>query len=195
MATDVKQNNNGWWWTSDATMTKVQWQQTLDETARRNDVAKWRNKTNCDGMIEQNSLLQQLHQQRRYRTICVYELYDNGVQKKKKKIPSISCFYLFIYFLLFLLPKVLHGLFTTWQQAQKHTRVHSPDANLKTCAQGKQVYVGLHHLVQILYYNQLVCVCVCACVLPRPKAGSKTNFGAAHSFFPLKLRNLKLHNL
>jgi len=23
------------------------------------------------------------------------------------------------------------------------------------------MYVGLHHLVYILYYNQLVCVCVC----------------------------------
>jgi len=41
--------------------------------------------------------------------------------------------------------------------------MHNPDANLETCVQGKQVYAGLHHLVQILYYNHLVCVCVCAC--------------------------------
>jgi len=38
-------------------------------------------------------------------------------------------------------------------QVQKHTRVQSQDANLKTHVQGKQVYVGLHHLVQILYCN------------------------------------------
>jgi hypothetical protein len=41
------------------------------------------------------------------------------------------------------------------------------------------MYVGLHHLVQILLQSNLVCVCVC--VLPRPKAGSKTNFEVAHS--------------
>jgi hypothetical protein len=39
--------------------------------------------------------------------------------------------------------------------------VHNPDANFKTHVQGKQVYVGLHHLVQILYYKQTLCVCVC----------------------------------
>jgi hypothetical protein len=41
--------------------------------------------------------------------------------------------------------------------------MHSPDVNLKTHVQGKQVYVGLHHLVQILYCNQTMCVCVCMC--------------------------------
>jgi hypothetical protein len=56
---------------------------------------------------------------------------------------------------------MLQGLLTTLLQAQKHIGVHSPDANLKTHVQGKQVYVGLHHLVQILYYNQTLCVCVC----------------------------------
>jgi len=25
------------------------------------------------------------------------------------------------------------------------------------------MYVGLYHLVQILYYNQSLCVCVCVC--------------------------------
>jgi len=39
------------------------------------------------------------------------------------------------------------------------------------------------------------CVCVCVHVLPRPKAGSKTSFGAAYSFLPPKLRNFELHNL
>jgi hypothetical protein len=57
----------------------------------------------------------------------------------------------------------------------------------------KQVYVGLHHLVQILYCNQTLCVCVC--MLPRPKAGSKTNFGVARSFLPSNLRNSKFHSL
>jgi hypothetical protein len=47
-------------------------------------------------------------------------------------------------------------------QAQKPTRVHSPNANLKTHVQRKQLYVGLHHLVQILYYNQTLCVCACS---------------------------------
>jgi hypothetical protein len=36
----------------------------------------------------------------------------------------------------------LQRLLTTWLQAQKHTGVHSLDANLKTHVQGKQVYVG-----------------------------------------------------
>jgi hypothetical protein len=46
------------------------------------------------------------------------------------------------------------------------------------------MYVGLHHLVQILYYNQTLCVCVYVCVyvLPRPKVGNKPSFGAIHSF-------------
>ncbi len=67
----------------------------------------------------------------------------------------------FFYSLLLLLPKLLQGLLATWLQAQKHTRVHSLDVNLKTHAQEKQMYVGLHHLVQILYCNQTLCVCVC----------------------------------
>jgi hypothetical protein len=40
--------------------------------------------------------------------------------------------------------------------------VHSLDVKLKTHVQGKQVYVGLHHLVQILYCNQTLCVCTCS---------------------------------
>jgi hypothetical protein len=100
--------------------------------------------------------------------------------------------YLFSFFFLLLL-ELLHGLLTTWLQAQKHTRMHSPNANLKTLVQRKQIYVGLHHLVQILYYNQTLCVCVC--VLPRPKVGNKTSFRVACSFLPPKLWNLELHNL
>jgi hypothetical protein len=37
--------------------------------------------------------------------------------------------------------------------------------------------------------------CVCVYVLPRPKAGSKTSFGAARSFLPPKLRNSELYSL
>ncbi len=40
--------------------------------------------------------------------------------------------------------------------------MHNPYANVKTHVQGKQVYVGLHHLVHILYCNQTLCVCVCS---------------------------------
>jgi hypothetical protein len=70
--------------------------------------------------------------------------------------------------------------------------MHSLDANLKTHVQGKQVYVGSHHMVEILYCNQTSCVCVC--VLPRPKVSSKTSFGVVHSFFLPKFRNSKLHS-
>jgi len=38
------------------------------------------------------------------------------------------------------------------------------DVNFKTHIQGKQMYVGLHHLVHILYYKQTFYVCVCTCV-------------------------------
>jgi hypothetical protein len=57
--------------------------------------------------------------------------------KRKKRILffSISCFFNFLF--LFLLLELLQGLFTTWLQAQKHTRMHSLDANLKTHVQGK----------------------------------------------------------
>jgi hypothetical protein len=75
-------------------------------------------------------------------------------------------FFLYYSFILFL-PQLLKGKFTTWLQAQKHTRVHSPDGNVKTHVQRKQMYVGLHHLVQILYCNQTLCVCVCVCVCVR----------------------------
>jgi hypothetical protein len=80
-------------------------------------------------------------------------------------------FYYYYYFILFclllllllLLLKLRQGLLARWLQAQKHTWVHSPDANLKTHVQGKQMYVGLHHLVQILYCNQTLCVwCMCS---------------------------------
>ncbi len=33
----------------------------------------------------------------------------------------------------------------------------------KTHVQKKQMYVGLHHLVLILYYNQTLCACMRAC--------------------------------
>jgi len=58
--------------------------------------------------------------------------------KRKKIILKI----IYIYF-----PELLHGLFTTCLQTQKHIGVHNLDANFKTHVQGKQVYVGLHHLV------------------------------------------------
>jgi hypothetical protein len=72
-------------------------------------------------------------------------------------------FYYYYSLLLFLLPELLQGLLTTWLQAQKHIGMHSPNVDLKTHVQRKQMYVGLHHMVQILYYNQTLCVCVCVC--------------------------------
>jgi hypothetical protein len=160
----------------------------LDETMKRNSET------------EQNELRLWLCRQLRYKAICIREFYSDDVQKRRKKcFSSTSCFF-FNYFYslllcLFLLPKLLQGLLITWLQVKKHIGVHSPYVNLKTHVQGKQVYVGLHHLVQILYCNQTLCVCVCVCVLPRSKAGSKTRFGVAHSFLLLKLQNLELHSL
>jgi hypothetical protein len=82
---------------------------------------------------------------------------------KRKERKKFFLLRVFVYFLLyFLLPKLLQGLFTTWLQAQKRTRVHNPNANFKTHVQGNEVYLGLHHVVQILNYNQTLCVCVCA---------------------------------
>jgi hypothetical protein len=72
------------------------------------------------------------------------------------------CVFFNYYYYFLLPPERLQGQLTTWLQAQKHTWVHSLDVNLKTHVQGKQVYVGLHHLVQILYCNQTLCVCVYA---------------------------------
>jgi hypothetical protein len=66
--------------------------------------------------------------------------------EKKKRIFFLSCLFIYSVLLIFL-PELLQGLLITRLQAQKHTRVHSPDANLKTHVQGKQVCVGLHHLV------------------------------------------------
>jgi hypothetical protein len=59
-------------------------------------------------------------------------------------------YFVFFYYYSFLLLELLQGLFTTWLQAQKHIWVHSLNANLKTHVQINQMYVGLHHLVQIL---------------------------------------------
>jgi hypothetical protein len=66
---------------------------------------------------------------------------------KRKEIIIFLILHFFLYSLLF--SKLLQGLLTTWLQAQKHTRIHSPYVNLKTHVQGKQMYVGLHHLVHI----------------------------------------------
>jgi hypothetical protein len=92
---------------------------------------------------------------------------------------------------------MLQTLLITWLQAQKHTWVHNPNANLKTHVQGKQVYGVASSNVNLVQQSNLVCVyvCVCAYMFPRPKDGNKTSFGIACSFLPLKLRNLRLHNL
>jgi hypothetical protein len=60
----------------------------------------------------------------------------------------------------FLLLKLLHRLPTTLLQVEKQIGMHSLDASLQTRVQKRQVYVGLHHLVQMLHCNQTLCVCV-----------------------------------
>ncbi len=122
--------------------------------------------------------------------ICVREPCRNGVQNIIYLfISSTLCFVLFFIIIIFFF----------FQRCQKGNSLH--DCKLKNThecttqmltskpVQGKQVYVGLHHLVQILYYNQTLCVCVYVYVLPRLKAWSKISFGATHSFFPSKFRN------
>jgi hypothetical protein len=106
---------------------------------------------NCNGCrMEKNG--------RHYKVICVREFYNDDMQNRKEFF--FLLLRVFFYSLLVLLPELLQGLLTTWLQAKKHIGVHSPDANFKIHVQGKQVYMGLHHLVQILYYNQTLCVCV-----------------------------------
>jgi hypothetical protein len=85
------------------------------------------------------------------------------VQKRREIFSSFTLCFFFFFNNFFFLLKLLQGLLTTWLQAQKHIGKHNPYANLKTHVQGKQVYVGLHHLVQILYCKQTLCVCVCVC--------------------------------
>jgi hypothetical protein len=96
---------------------------------------------------------------------------NDGIAKQSVSINSamMVCkreerIFFFYFVFLFIILELLQGLFVTWLQVQKHTGIHNPDANLKTHVQGKQMYVGLHHLVQILYYNQTLCVCVCVSV-------------------------------
>jgi hypothetical protein len=128
-----------------------------------------------------------VHRWWHWRAIHVHELCNDGVQKKRNNFFSYtSCFFLNSLILVLFL-KLLQRLLITWLQALKHTGMHSPNANFKTHIQGKQVYVGLHHMVQILYYNQTLCVCVY--VLPIPKASSKTSFETVHSFLPSKFQN------
>jgi hypothetical protein len=59
----------------------------------------------------------------RYRVIRICELCNDGVQKRREE--NFKKFYLvffnsLLFLLLFLLPKLLQGLLTTWLQAQKH---------------------------------------------------------------------------
>ncbi len=48
------------------------------------------------------------------------------------------------------------------QECTAQMLTSKPILMIKTHVQGKQVYVGLHHLVQILYCNQTLCVCTCS---------------------------------
>jgi hypothetical protein len=134
------------WWISDKTTTNV--------------------KRNCDECwTELRWTLDKIDWNGMERTTLQSNLHPWALQQwhAKKKIIYFSFTSCFFYSFL-LLPKLLQGLLITWLQAQKHIGVHNPDVNLKTHVQGKQVYVKLHHMVQILYYNQTLCVCVCVCV-------------------------------
>jgi hypothetical protein len=102
------------------------------------------------------------------------------------------------FLLSLLLAELLQGQLPTWLQAQKHTGVHSPDANLKThsddqnpCTRKASVCGVASPGADLVLQSNLVCVYV----LPRPKAGSKTSFGAARSFLPPELSSSELHSL
>jgi hypothetical protein len=128
----------------------------------------------------------ELRQRRRCITVHICKFYGDGMQKKRF-FSFISCFFLNNFFFFFF-PKLLQGLLITWLQAQKHTGVHSPYVNLQTRVQGKQMYVGLHCLVQTLYCNHLVCVCACSQDL---KLAVKQ---ALELFTPSSLRSSRTHN-
>jgi hypothetical protein len=80
--------------------------------------------------------------------ICVCELYNDGMQKRKDFFFSTSCFKKKIssFFSSKAAIKATHYMTTS----SKTHKSHSPDAKFRTHVQGKQVYVGLHQLVQIL---------------------------------------------
>jgi hypothetical protein len=81
MATD------GHWWMD------VYGQMSVDEKDQNERQMEWQNETNndCDG----------LHQQWRYKAICICELYNNGMQKRKEIFFLLLCVFVFFLFFFF----------------------------------------------------------------------------------------------
>jgi len=147
---------------------------------RWNDTTKHQNGTNCHETTKRNRLRWNGRMEW-IATKCtggsttewsasesVHELCGNGVWKKRKNFFSYTwCFFLNSIFLLF--PELLQGLLTTWQQAKKHTWVHSPNANLKTYA--KQAFWSCSLLSPSRIENFTTCSlfsvslfpCLCCC--------------------------------
>jgi hypothetical protein len=144
---------NGRWRTLDKTTMDVKWnydgcrtelRRTSNKTATNVGQNRTKPNDNCNNIVEHSTFISSTTM------ACV----------RKKRIFFVLLCVFFNYLLLLILPKLLQGLLTTWLQAQKHIGMHSPNANLKTHVQGKQIYVGLHHLTLILYSIK-PCVCVC----------------------------------
>jgi hypothetical protein len=90
---------------------------------RQNDINYDYDKINCIGnhVVKRSALVSS--------TTMAFKTKEN-----RKK----SFYFMFFFLSLLLLPKLLQRLFITWLQTQKHIRVHSLDANLKTHVQGNQ---------------------------------------------------------
>jgi hypothetical protein len=169
---DVGRNNDGHW---------TKWGQMSDKTTMK----QW-NGTDCnyDG----------LHQRQHYIMICVRELYNDSVQERKEFF-FLLCGFFNIIILFF---------FFFFQSCYKGYSLH--DCKLKNTHEciiarmltSKPVYKESKCMWGCITWCRsctIIKPCVCVCVFPIPKAGSKTSFGVACSFFPSKLRNLELHNL
>jgi len=129
----------------------------------------------------------QLHRQQRYKMVCIRKLCGNGMQKKREIFfSSTLCF--------FPLSSSSSSSFKATTRA-----THYMTTNSKThwsaqprcypqnpCTRIENIYGVTSLGTNFVLQSNLLCVCVCVYVLPRPKVGSKTSFGDAHSFFPLK---------
>ncbi len=125
--TDGTRQTNGRWRSLDETITKVGQNKDKHHMERRNEMAK-RNRLR----LRQTALMMVLQN-----GLCPQALQWWHAKKKKKKFFSYFVFFYKNFLLLFLILELLQGLLNTWLQAQKHTRVHNPNVNLKTHVEGK----------------------------------------------------------
>ncbi len=155
-----RQNYDGhWtklWWTSNKTMTNIGRNYYGHQTELRQNKTKWTTITTDINRTSNDATKWSMFVSSTTMAWC-----------KKEERFFFSYFVCVFFFILFFFQNCYKGYSLRDYKLKKHTWLHNSDANLKTHVQGKQVYVGLHHLVQILYCNQTLCVCVCVCVRVR----------------------------